>query len=152
MPGNPIGGLYDFINTELDIQMWDGEIPSNNTDGTALNVDDLPLFTVEMTPRGFQIDYNFENTFTEEGEVIITVYAETREVAHTNLLSIWTKLNNINDWDNIAVGDNHSILKILLDSWTVVQEKGIRLSNSNLLYKGELRYTIGMSGRTSTRN
>lgn len=149
---NYISGFITRITTELGITVWDGEVPRRNEDAAEIVIDipaDL-VFKVALTEAGMTREQNFEDSYTEEGPLIVYVWGCERESLESVLGDIDTLLAS--DWSLINVGTDNYVVTCMLNNWTCVQEEGIRTRQSTLLYRGELRYNVMAHGNVQTRS
>lgn len=168
MPVPVVMAVLRRISSALDIPVWDGEVQRQNTDGaditpSATEAQGWPAVKVEMSEAGATVEWNFEDPVVETGNngLTVTVYATTREQLDGTLdtsTNVYTPglLNDIfvllaREWSLVVLGEGMYVMKMLLESWTSVQEKQLRTQQGQLLYRGELRYSWQAGSQVETK-
>lgn len=90
MPAPIVKAFGDFIANNLNVVVWDGEIPRYDTAGnpispeaTQVGVPNWPVIKVYMKEPGFERELTFEDPYSERGEVLIEMYATNRNQLET---------------------------------------------------------------------
>jgi hypothetical protein len=154
MPLDIVGALITRIEDQLDITVWDGEIPRQDVNGSTITLDpDTVVYSVEMEEVGLTRTWTTEDPYDDAGPITVYVFSTSRTAVMTALTDIEELLAK--DWDQIDLqqGTNNGayVIGLLLSSWTCVQEKGIRTRQNNMVYRGVLRYEADIHGAISTR-
>lgn len=143
MPAPVVSWFIGYIQTQLQIEVWDGEVPRQDEQGRNIRPtdagepayaipNDWPAFTVEMTESGMDRTHTFVDPYGDEGPLVITIWDVTRAGCETTLDRVDTLLSNCDNWPNIApVGaqaqglpnNPYYVYSCLLLRWTCVQEK-----------------------------
>jgi len=164
VPAPIIGGLITFIATQLQVTVWDGEIPRYDTSGNAINPNtvtspaDWPVVKVWMREPGFTREWTTEDPYWDKGEIHIQCWGITRDQLENPVTGILTKIEALlaqcSNWPLIALGgpnDNPYYVALLeLRQWYCGQEEGTRTADSMLLYRGDLIYDCGIHGAIIT--
>ena len=161
MPAPIIDGLITFIAQQLNISVWDGEVPRYDVNGNPINPTsivapkDWPVVRVTMPESGFSRTWTTEDPYTDEGDVTIQVWATGRSAAETQMNSIEALLAQAINWSQIPLtggsSDNpYYVIQLLLKSWTSVQLEGERTASGELLYRCDLNYSCMIHGAIST--
>jgi len=168
MPAPIISGLVNFLSDSLGVSIWEGELPRQDPSGVNVNpeapVAEWPAIDVEMEESGLERNWTFEDGYGDEGPMVIVVYGTTRQQVEPILTKVEVLLADPASWE--AIGDSllaasiptgptgltYFVYKLLLLSWTCVQEKEVRTQLSKLLYRGEMIYEVGIHGAVSTRD
>lgn len=152
MPAPVISGFVDFIQKNLNIDVWEGEVPRVDEAGTTVVlIDNTPIFRVTMEESGFAVDPNFENTRTDDGIINIEIWTTARQDTEGYLEVLDTLFSNSSNWPAIQMGANFTVYSLLLERWYSGQEEDIRTRDNDLLYRGDLRYQVGINGAYQTR-
>lgn len=159
MPAPIVGGLTTFINQQLNVEVWDGEIPRTDELGrpiaptsTATGPSNWPVFRVTIAEPGFARTWTTEDPYDDLGHVLIQVWSTTRQDVETQLTSIEALLAQAANWAQIPLGSSgiYYVIQMLLESWWSGQEEEVRLGQSQLLYRGDLVYLTQIHGAVST--
>ena len=150
-------GLISYLASELEVTVWDGEIPRYATTGSAINQSATetpslwPAIRATMQ-EGFQREYTTENAYLDTGTVTVQIWSTTRTSVDSSMSSIETLLGTYMAWSSISTllggptTDPFYIVDLLLDNWSVVQEEELRVNLSSLLYRCDMRYRVRMHG------
>jgi hypothetical protein len=160
MPAPIINGLITLMTAQLDITVYDGEVPRYTTSGEPINPDSVtdpsswPVVRLEMKEPGFSREWTTEDPYTDTGTITIQVWGISRLQVETLLDTIeafWAQAGN---WKQVDLGgpdtNPYYIIQMLLSSWYSGQEEGVRTSKSELLYRGDLMYEVMIHGAVST--
>lgn len=165
-------GLITYVQNQLSINVWDGEIPRQ--DGTGADIDpealptDWPAVTVELPENGLQRKWSFEGPYSDEGTISILVFGaagnvtEGRAQTRKAVCNIEVLLAREDNWINILTGvaDElgnavYYVIDLLLDRWTVVQQPGpsgaLRTKTGEIIYRGEMWYEVKIHGEVQVR-
>lgn len=153
MPGPIISSFIGHISQELEITIWDGEVPRQNAEGVNIIPENFaeavfPIVKCSMPQSGFNTEFTFEDPYTDEGPLFIEVWGTTRASVEGLVEDIFELLSK--NWNQI-MDEPYEVYKCLLGRWGVWQEEGARTKNSELIYRGELHYDIGVHGVVQTR-
>lgn len=154
MPAPVTQMLMQFMEAQIDIVAWEGpEVPRYNTDGSAINPQATtadpatwPVVTCTIEPPGFRRKWTFPDPYDDEGTVKISVYGTTKLSVQTTMDDIEALWASVTNWQNVTFtppGDTSNpyyLIQMLLDTWWLGQEEGVRLSRSLLCFRGDLIY------------
>ncbi len=173
MPANIIGGLISYVQEQLKVNIWDGEVPRQDQFGNDIDPDALPqnwpAITSELPEGGIDREWTFEDFYNEgQGNYIsILVFGasgtaiEGRYQVMQTLDLIEKLLANERNWANIILTDtlnnpNYYVISCILKRWTCVQQRGgtgtMRTKTGELIYRGELWYEMVIRGAIQTRD
>ncbi len=153
-----IKGLITFLTTELELTVWDGEIPRYAVPGTAINQNAVtvpttwPVVQAKIVEPGFNRSYTTENSYKDTGTIGVSIWAVQRSDVDIMLGRIESKLGDYNAWTGISAllggpsTDPNYVIQMLMTSWCVVQEEGTRIGFDDYLYRGDMRYDIDLHG------
>lgn len=178
MPAPVVMGLINYLTDTLDVVVWDGEVARQAPDGLDVQPPAAgepevaqqrwPAIKVEMTEDGMRRSPTFENSYRDESDghnLMIVCWALTREELEGDdpddpdsgllnqieqLLAVEGNYTGI-DLGMTNTGSRYRFFMFNLVSWTCVQEKEVRTGLGQLLYRGELRYQIGVNGAVRSR-
>jgi hypothetical protein len=157
MPAPIVGGLVSYLQEELEASVWDGEIPLTDTNGNVIVPGSgFPVIRVIMTEDGLTRDWNCGvDPYADQGIVIIQVWDISRTNVMNALNSIETLLSSASNWGDIPLAGGASqnpyyIVDLTMEKWTAVQEEGLRMQSSQLLYRGQFWYNCIIHGAIST--
>lgn len=137
------------------LQVWDGEVPRQNTDGTAVTVPQgfptqFPVVRVAITEAGVSREWQFENTYCDMGDTLnVILWDVTREQVEDYLDRVEALFAK--NWGEIDVGSGYDVFHLLLLRWWSGQEEGVRVRTGQLLYRAELQYEFKINGAIQTR-
>jgi hypothetical protein len=149
--------LVEYIQQELDIEVWDGEVPRFTTTGAAINQNSAttpsswPVVRAVIQEPGFNRNYTFTNAYLDDGDVLIQVWGTTRAQVQTQVNSLESLLLPTPDvWAEIDVylGTPFYIVQMELLPYWIGQEEELRLNMSSLLYRGDMRYNVQIHGNS----
>lgn len=150
--------LVTYIQTELDIVVWDAEIPRQNTSGNAINKDAVvtpsvwPAVRAVIQEPGFNRAYQFGDAYDDTGTVKVQVWGVSRASVQTAMDSIEELLATNQSWMGISAllggpsVNPYYIIQMLLDSYWIGQEEELRIDDSSLLYRADLSYMVQIHG------
>ena len=147
-------GILTYLQAQLDKDVWDGEIPRYDTNGNELLVGAVPFLSCDMIKgQGMVREETFEDSYAEEGPILVTMYGTSKETMETTANSIEELLVQENNWSEIAenFGTVFRIYELSFQSWWIVQEEDIRTRDGNYIYHGELRFNLGYNGNVAKR-
>lgn len=167
MPVPVVDGFAAFLGTQLEVTIWDGEVPHYDPSGNPVvpsetDTANWPVVKVTMSEGGFARNWTFEDPYDDHGEVIINCWGTTRAQLETPvsgtpigiLNRIETLLAQASNWPLIQLGGDRTnpayVIFCLLTRWYCGQMEGIRLQGSQLLYHGILWYDVDIHGAIST--
>jgi len=156
MPAPILGSLITYITDQIDVSVWDGEIPRQSTDGVAINQAGgnliWPAIRAIMQEPGFERTYTTEDAYGDDGDVTIQIWAVQRSQVQTTMNTLETLLAPAATWAAISqtLGgpptNPYYIIQMELMNWVIVAEEEKRLNFSDLLYRGDMRYNIQIHG------
>lgn len=162
MPAPIISGVIQYITTNINVVVWDAEVPRYDTSGHPINPDssvlpsNWPVIQVTMSDSGFQRSWTFTDPYSDEGEITIKVWDVSRSGVESLLSSLEVLFASTSGWANIPLTGGPSlnpyyVIEMLLTSWCSVQEDSpARTSKSEFIYRGELRYNCMIHGAVAT--
>lgn len=164
MPAPVVDGLITYLATQLNVSVWDGEVPRYDAlgnpiaPGTVSVPSSWPVVKLYMTEGGFNRTWAFEDSYDDVGEILISIWATSRkdlEDPTSGLLNkIETLLASASNWTHILLGgpqvNPYYVIQLLLINWCSVQEEGQRTSESQLMYRGDMHYELMVHGAVST--
>lgn len=168
MPAHVIEGLINFLgsNQELNASVWDGEVPRYDANGKPINPDssvtpsNWPVVKLYMEEAGFNRNWNMADPYDDIGPITIKIWGTTRASVDALLDQIEAIFASESNWGQINIspsqpstgspGNPYYVIKMMLKSWTNVQEEEQRTADSFLLYRGELHYECEVHGAIST--
>lgn len=161
MPAPIITGLINLMVSKLSITVFDGEIPRDNTDSSAINpsatsgvIPNWPVVRVTMPDDGFEREWTTEDPYTDTGIILIQVWGTSRTQTEVLLNSIEALFAQASKWAEVSLGgpvtNPYYIIQMLLQKWYSGQEEGVRTSASQLLYRCDLYYYVQIHGAVST--
>ena len=170
MPAPIIGGIGSFIQQQLNVTWWDGEVPRYDVNGVAINPDatgtnppDWPVVQVDMPESGFDRNPTFEDPYDDEGTINITIYGITRLQTETTMCNIEELFYRASNWPLMSLpltspnsqnaNNPYYVIKMLLRSWYSINDKYVRLMSNNspsaLCYRAGLAYDVDIHGAIS---
>lgn len=164
MPAPVVDGIVTYLASQLNLVVWDWEIPRYDTQGNPINLDAgaTPVRALIREP-GFSTEWTTEDTYYDEGEVTVQVWGTTRaalEDPNTGLLnkieqslcreSAYTAIAAAMAGGTLTEGP-YNIVKVFRTGWWTGMEENERTAQSGLLYRGDLRVVFGFNGAFSTR-
>jgi hypothetical protein len=163
VPAPVVKALGDFLAAQLNVSVWDGEIPRYDTSGNPINPDstvlpaDWPVVKVNYKEPGFTREWTFEDPYTDTGTVMIQLWGTSRTQVETLMDGVEALLAQASNWvagGPIALGGPDSnpnyIIHLLLERWWCGQEEGVRTDKSELLYRADMSYEMMIHGVVST--
>ncbi len=160
MPAPVISGLITFISSQLNVTVFDGEVPRYDTAGTALTPEtvtvpsDWPIVKVYMEEGGFTRTWTTEDAYDDRGEIFIQVWGTSRLSAETTMNGLEALLAQATNWTLILLGgpvaNPYYVIHMLLARWYSGQEEGVRTGLSQLLYRCDMHYDAMIHGAIST--
>ncbi len=154
-----IKGLITYLTNELELTVWDGEVPRYAVPGTAINQNAVtvpttwPVVQGTIVEPGFSRAYTTENAYTDDGTISVSIWAVQRTDVDTILNLIETQLGSYSAWTDISgllteglAGNPYYIIQMELVNWCVVQEEGVRIGLSDYLYRGDMKYFVQLHG------
>lgn len=168
MPAPVIAAFTQYLSSSLNCSVWDGEVPRYDAHGVAINPNTVsvpsswPVMFVEMPESGFNREWNTEDPYEDWGILLLRIYATTRQALEDPSIGLVTRteqlLASVTNWraglnpllTGGPVTNPYGVIDCLLRRWTVVQEKTVRTNLSQLLYRGDMWYEVGVHGAVST--
>ena len=161
MPAPIIKGLTTYLGAQLNLNVWAGEVPRQGPNGLAIDpgavAPNWPAVNVEL-PEGHlhrtyrQMGPGGTRAYGDEGPITVTVWDVTFEGVMTQLGLVEALLDQETNWRGIDLNPGSAgpfrFYQMNFASWTCVQEKEVRLGLSQLLYRGEITYDVGVHGNT----
>jgi hypothetical protein len=149
--------LVEYMTAELDIVVWDGEVPRFTTAGAAINQSSStspsswPVVRVVIQEPGFTRNYTFTTAYLDDGDVLIQVWGTTRAQVQTQLDAIeGLLLASPDTWAEIDVylGSDYKIVQMELLPYWIGQEEELRINLSSLLYRADMRFNVQIHGNS----
>lgn len=151
MPADVLNGLNDYVATQLDLTIYEGEIPRYDPDGNQIVPSSFPVFRVAMQESGLEREWTFENVYDDTGDIFFEIYGTSKPTVLAQLVSMEGLLVKVSNWSSIDLGGaQFNVYKLLLTRWYLGQEANIRLRDGSLLFRGELHFAIGIHGAVDT--
>ena len=157
MPSPIIKGFVEYLQapSQLNIDVYDGELPRFDTVGDPITLSTAPAFAVEMTEQGMQRTRTFADPYSDEGPLQFYIFTNTRNATQALLNQLEGLLVNANNWPLIALPGGPSanpyyIQDIAWGNWTNILMPNIRDQNSNYIYLGHVICQITVHGAIST--
>jgi hypothetical protein len=161
VPADIVGGFQGFIQTRLEVQTWEGEVPRRSVDGTPICPDDQgfpntwPVVVVKMPEGGMHRKWTTEDPYKDEGPLEIRVYGVTRK----QVLDVVTEIEGLlaSASGRLAISLNgdvrnpYYVIDCLLERWSVFQRENERTMQSNFLYEGQMDYALNIHGAVPTK-
>jgi hypothetical protein len=149
--------LTEYLQSALGgIDVWNGEVVRSNEYGLPVLVDNAPVMRIAM-PGTFARNWTMADPYDDIGPVLIQFWATTLAAIsnpqQNGLLDLTEALLAQNaNWTLISgkLPDPMYVIKMLLKDWVTLQEDAVRTQESNLLYRGDLRYEIEIHGQIAT--
>ena len=160
MAAGIITALCTWVAENGAMTVWDGEAHRYDAQGQSVGPDGSagqsgwPVVKFTMPDKAaFRRKWNFEDTYHDEGVITCQIWHHTRALAEKTMDKIETLLAVYDNWAAIGrlipspyVENPHYVIQMLLESWSSVQEEGIRTMKSELIYKCELIYMCYLHG------
>lgn len=163
MPAPITGALAQFIGEELDCSTWDGEIPRTDNSGNPINPDSTvvpnnwPVVKVYEQEPGFDRTWNVGCApYSDLGKVLIQMWATSKVQTQALMDNIESLLASQTNWALASAylggpdENPYYFIRIMLADHWIGDEKGQRTSKSELLYRGDMLYTVEVHGAVST--
>lgn len=164
MPAPIIEGFINYIAAQLNVSVWDGEVPRYDTSGNKISPTstttptDWPVVKLFMQPGGFSREWTTEDPYTDRGELLIQIWATSRvqlEDPTTGMLNRMEQLlASATNWTQINLGGPNTnpyyVIACLLTNWYSGQEEGVRTQQGELLYRADMHYDVMIHGSVST--
>lgn len=152
MPAPIIDGLVTFIQDQLEISVWDGEVPRQDVAGDQIVLPATkPIFKVAMTENGLTRDWTIEDSYTDDGPMTVYLWATTRAMVEQWLTTLEGLLAQSTNWPEILTESPYYVYGLIIDNWTCIQLEGLRAKGGQLIYEGRLSFSIGIHGAVSTK-
>ncbi len=152
MPADVLGSLITFIEQQLTIDCWDGEIPRQDTSGNEITLPaSKPIFKVVMTEQGLERDWTLEDAYSDSGEMTIYLWATTRAMIQLWLGNLETLLAQSTNWPLIITAQPYNVIQVLITRWTNLMLENVRAKGSQYIYEGRLSFIMMVHGEVSTR-
>jgi hypothetical protein len=154
MPADIISGVITFLQQQIPFRVWDGEVPRQDEQGVEIDLDAGPVWKLTMLPEGLGMDWNMEDTFKEDGPLLLEVFAASRAAAQAQLASVFPLLADSKNWQDLLPQLNppsYVVRQMILERWTVVHIEGARTRSNQLIYHGQMHYQVGVNGSVPTR-
>ena len=155
-----VKGVIDFVSSQANITVWDGEIPRYDTAGNAINPEATssptiwPVFDVSMSDAGFRRTWTMADPYDDQGEILLQIWGTTRAQVESAKNTVEALLVNAENWQQIQLGgpaiNPFYVIQMLLSSWCIVQEQGLRSGLSKLLYRCDMHLDTMIHGIIST--
>jgi hypothetical protein len=159
VPAPIIGALYNFLQSELGVSVWDGEIPRYDVAGNPINPDATggpsgwPVVRCVMPERAFKRKGTLGvGVYKDEGEIVVQVWGVARTETEPLQDQIEALFELETNWAAVVfnpAGLNYNpfrLWKMLLVNWDSLMLEGERTENSQLLYRAQLFYDCGIHG------
>lgn len=172
MPCPIVMGFIEFLasNTNLNASIWDGEVPRYdvagkpiNPDSTATNPSNWPAIHLYQQEPGFARTWSFANSYDDDGQMFIELFAIGRLAAEALTTQIEVLLAQEANWVAITalLGDSpdgappgYGLAKCLLSRWytgmNMIGNACQRSAKGELIYKGQLTYDVSINGSVLT--
>jgi hypothetical protein len=172
VPAPVVAGLIGYLQAQLGVQCFDGEIqrydlqgrPINPVAGQTTTPRSWPAVAVKMTEAGFQRNPTFEDPYDDQGELLVECWGTRRDQLETPPVldptdyaimdRVEQLLSAASNWPNIILGGPSSnpyyVVGCLLLRWSSVQQENIRTAQGQMLYKGELWWQVDVHGAVPT--
>jgi hypothetical protein len=153
MPAPIVTGVINYIQTQLSLEVWFGEIPREDGSGNIITID-IPNTTVFRVP-GFdsQSDWQFGNTYSDNGKIVVELYATSFVTLEAAMTDVDNLLVDSSNWPSIIPNgpDPFSVFAFIRSGWNQKQLENVRSRASNLVFQGMLNYDVGIHGVATTR-
>lgn len=166
MAAGIICGLCTYVSQNAydgkGVTVWDGEVARYDARGQTVGpessggLSDWPVvkFSLpESATGGFTREYTTEDSYHDDGVVILQIWHNTREQAEATLDMIEALLAKEENWIAISAlipspyrENPHYITQLLLKYWTSRQVEGFRTQKSELVYTCEAYFKCGIHG------
>lgn len=160
MPAPVIDGLITFMQTQLAINVWDGETPRFDTSGNPISPSTVvtppvwPVVNCKMTEGGLTRSWTFLDPYHDLGEMMIQIWAIKRVDVQTQMGTIEALWASVTNWRDVVMAGNSAnpfyVIQMLLERWTIIEEENVRMGQSQLLYRGDMHYKCQIHGAIST--
>ena len=176
MPAPIITGVTEFIAQNLNVAVWDSEIPRYDTFGNPIGPDAgavspsvWPVFRVVMREPGLDRNHTFVDPYDDQGELLVQMYATRRDQLESPrsgpngnqtdtpsglVDQVERLLAKASNWRLIDLGGPAAnpfyVVGMLLKTWYVGQEEGVRTQQQSLLYRADMLYHVTVHGAVSS--
>ncbi len=166
MPAPVIKGFLDYLSApaQLDVPIWDGEIPRFNTDGDPITIPgSFPAMNVEMTEQGLTREgssgegrgWTFNTAYSDDGILVIHIMDTTRAAVQNLLNEIEILLCDPNNWPLILLPGGPTdnpfyVIECIWHTWTNRMMEGLRTQNSDYIYLGQVFVRVSIHGAVTT--
>lgn len=165
MPAPIVQGALNFMLQQLNVNVWDGEVPRFDLNGNPINPQattspsDWPVVTAKLLDQPVSRNYTFEDAYDDEGPLLIQIWGFRRDSTEPLMDQIEALFYNVTNWPLVAFtpaggeGTNpYYVVSMLLTDWTSVQEEGVRLAGGQLCYRCDMHYQIDVHGALPAGN
>ncbi len=159
MPAPIIGGLYNFLQGQLGVAVYDGEVPRYTVGGAPINPDasggpsGWPVVRCTMGERAFKrVPTMGTGVYKDMGEICVQVWGTARtqtEPLQSEIEALFELETNWRQVPFVPGGLNNNpffLWMMLLTDWDSIMLDGERTQNSQLLYRAQLFYDCGIHG------
>jgi hypothetical protein len=174
-----VGAMIGWLQSESVLSSWvfDGEVPRYDPNGNPINpastitpMSNWPAIRLWELEPGFKYDFNLQDSYTAEGQILIEVFTVGRAACEPLMGTIFAALELEDNWyqitlqmQAIAGSDNDfSFEKAMLVQDWCGQDKfpANRSPTGEIMYRGDMYYDVmihgiidtGATGQSGSRN
>lgn len=162
-----VGGLIAYLAPQLASSMgtasfsvWDGEVPRYDTSGNAVGPQNAlgswPAISLEMEEPGLHRTHVIgASAVKDEGYILVQVWSTTREQTEEVMGYVETALESqvtVTIETDLGGPPNNPnyVIECSLETWWSGQDKYYRTANSQLLYRGDMRFATRVHSNAPT--
>src|ERR1019366_353354 len=159
MPAPIIGALYQFLQGQLGVSVWDGEIGRYDVGGNPINPDAIggpsgwPVVRCVMAERAFHRTPTLgAGVWKDVGEITLQMWGVARAETESLQSQIEALFELETNWDQLTfvpdglMQNPFQLYKMLLTDWDSIMLEGERTQNSQLLYRAQSFYNCEIHG------
>ncbi len=165
MPAPVVGGLLNFMKTQLQVAVFDGEIPRWDTQGNPINPipnpatfpPNFPVVRCLMTDEGLTRYWTMADPYKDVGPILVQVIGTGRQQVEEYIGNIEQLFAPAPNWAQIPLpgaedmGNPYYVISMLLIRWTCVMEEEVRLQDGQYCYRGDMHYEVSIHGAINTQ-
>jgi|ERR1700722_9057353 len=159
MPAPLIMGFCNYLSApgQLNLPVYDGELPRFDVAGDPIVLGTTPAFAVEMTEQGMNrlATRTFLDPYSEEGPLQFYIFTNTRNATQNVLNQLEALLVNANNWPLIVLpggptANPYYVQDLAWGNWTNILMPNVRDQESNYIYLGHVVCQVVIHGAISS--
>lgn len=168
MPAPIIAGLGLFLQDNLVVSVWEGQIPRYDELGNPITPEqpgvDFPVIKLFMREPGFKRNWTQLDPYDDEGQILVQMWGTAEDQLVTPVsgspVGLMDRVEqlfaNADNWPNgvIPLGgptqNPYYVIAMLLDTWYVGQEEDNFGPRGELLFRADMFYQCRVHGAVTT--